>query len=95
MSRVGKTFGQQLLRMTQAHPAVLPERGSEAQAEIGPVGLQTRGAVYALARDIAAQAQIAAELAVAGPGCDVARARAKLEQIRAMLGPGTSSGGGR
>ena len=44
--------------------------------DIGPVGLQTRGAVYALARDIAAKAQIAAELSVAGPGCDTVRARA-------------------
>lgn len=55
--------------------------------DIGPVGLQTRGAVYALARDIAAKAQIAAELSVAGPGCDTARARAKIEEIRALLGP--------
>ncbi|MDR7102974.1 hypothetical protein [Croceicoccus sp. BE223] len=92
MSRVARTFGQELLRLSQGHPDVLPAPSRDAQAEIGPVGLKTRGAVYALARDIAVHAQIAAELAVAGPGCDVARARAKLDQIRAMLGPGPESG---
>lgn len=62
-----------------------------AYEDIGPTGMG-RGELYALFRDIAVIGQIGMELTVAGKGMDLPRARAKVEELRAKLGPGVERG---
>ncbi|WP_232494934.1 hypothetical protein [Novosphingobium kaempferiae] len=54
------------------------------QSDLGP-SLPPRMAVYQIAYDVERLAHLARELASGGPGTDVRRALAKLEQARGML----------
>ncbi|NBW12167.1 MAG: hypothetical protein EBR82_29470 [Caulobacteraceae bacterium] len=56
-----------------------------AYQEIGPTALP-RWRVYTLARELQFRAGRAAELATEGPGCDVIKAQAEIDAIRAILG---------
>lgn len=58
---------------------------SEAYQDIGPTALP-RWRVYTLARELQFRAAKAAEFATSGPGCDVAKAQAEIDEIRAILG---------
>lgn len=56
-----------------------------AYQDIGPAA-PARWRVYRLARELQARAGRAAELATAGIGCDVTKAQAEIDAIRAILG---------
>lgn len=58
---------------------------SDPFADIGP-SMPSRGSVYALARRVREEAQIAMELAIDGPKCDVPRAVQHLNRARSILG---------
>jgi hypothetical protein len=57
-----------------------------AWADIAPV-TPSRISVYSLARRVREEVQLAMELAIDGPHCDVPRAQAHLDRARALLGP--------
>lgn len=63
----------------------MPASASPAFAELGPT-LPARFDVYVKAYRLRALAELACELSIAGPGCDVQRALAKLDAMRAELG---------
>ena len=48
--------------------------------------IASRGSVYSLARRVREEMQIAMELAMDGPKCDVPRAMDHLDRARALLG---------
>ncbi|MCW1985352.1 UNVERIFIED_ORG: hypothetical protein M2348_001084 [Sphingomonas sp. R1F5B] len=54
------------------------------QSDLGPTA-PARWRVYNAARQIAALSQSAIELATEGPQCDVPRALAQLDRVRAMI----------
>lgn len=54
--------------------------------DIGPT-MMGRGELYALFRDMAVIGQQGMELTLQGKGMDLPRARAKMAEIRAKLGP--------
>lgn len=54
------------------------------QSDLGPTA-QPRWRVYQAARQAAALAQSAIELATEGPRCDVPRALAQLDRARAVI----------
>jgi len=56
-----------------------------AWGDIAPV-VQSRGSVYSLARRVREEVQLAMELAIDGPNCDVPRAQRHLDAARALLG---------
>lgn len=55
------------------------------QSEIGPTAMP-RWRVYAQAREVVALAELALELSAEGPACNIPRAMAQLDRIRAILG---------
>lgn len=63
----------------------LSEQPEGPQAALGPA-LPPRAALYRQAREVERLAASAAECAIAGPRCDLARAQRKLDAIRAILG---------
>lgn len=56
-----------------------------AWQDIAPT-IPSRVSVYTLARRVREEAQIAMELAMDGPKCDVSRAMVHLDRARALLG---------
>ncbi|WP_408585939.1 hypothetical protein [Novosphingobium sp.] len=63
------------------------------QSDIGP-SAQPRWRVYKLAREVQALAELARELSAEGPKCNVPRALAQLDRIRAVLGTSGTIGAG-
>lgn len=57
-----------------------------AYSDIAPC-TPSRGSVYSLARRAREELQMAMELAIDGPHCDVPRAQIHIERARAILGP--------
>lgn len=58
---------------------------SDAFQDIGPT-TPPRWRVYTIAREIEALARVAQECSAAGPRCDMPRAAAQLDRMRALLG---------
>lgn len=57
-----------------------------AYSDIAPA-TPSRGSVYSLARRAREELQMAMELAIDGPHCDVPRAQDHIDRARALLGP--------
>lgn len=61
------------------------DRENDAFADLGPTA-PARGSVYSMARKVREEVQIAMELAIDGPRCDVPRAMQHLDRARSILG---------
>jgi hypothetical protein len=60
-------------------------RTGDSYADIGPT-IPAQRSVYSMARKVREEVQIAMELAMDGPKCDVPRAMQYLDRARAILG---------